>query len=398
MWLILHGKNTDILTLNEKVYHYVGNEDRMADDFNLKLERDWFERICSPSELERILNVQNANDYILRLRAETIADDIRLYRVFLHKVHYCEANGLQWELEKYFKTDVYNDVLQRLNGENRELCSRVSCGAIISNDPNGLIFETDYGVCSTYSTVLKQFTRYSLLALLQLGDKVPMGVRIQAIRIAIRVMLQKESLDFDVDPRGIIPKNIDEAINAIYALQLDFLAAHEYSHFINGDMKKGIIAKQAVLKAHFKDQTDYKMMNAYNTDQKNEFKADIGAMTYPLWEEVRYNDYYYATMMWFASLAIYEAAENTVFPPIGRQSHPGAKARYLNLLENAPHPKDFDKKLYYETIPQLVSSWEDFAMKDISLNFDGYEMYGATYLAKPNTEWRGRELVDRVDY
>lgn len=370
----------------------------MAEAFDLKLERDWFQRICSPDELERILNVQNADDYILRLRAETIADNIRIYRVFLHKVHYCEANGLQWELEKYFKTNNYNEVLRHLDKEKAEICSRVSAGAIISNEPNGQIFETQYGICSTYSTVLEQFTRYSMLALLQLGDRVPNEVRVQAMRIAVRIMFQTESLDFDVDPRGIIPKDIEEAIHTLYPLQMDFIAAHEYSHLINGDLSNGTISKQAILKAHFKDQEDYKMINTYTASQKQEFKADIGAMIYPKWEEDRYSEYYYATMMWFASLAIYEAAENSVFPPIGYQSHPGAKARYQNILENAPRPKGFDKKLYYEIIPELVSSWEQFVMKDISVNFDDYEMYGANYLAAPNTKWRGRELVDRVDY
>ena len=370
----------------------------MADTFNIKLERDWFDRICSPNELERILNVQNVQDYILRLRAETIADNIRLYRVFLHKVHYCEAHGLRWELEKYFRTENYNEVLRHLDKEKAELCSKVGSGAIISNEPNGQIFETDYGICSTYSTVLEQFTRFSMLALLQLGDKVPMDVRIQAMRIAVRIMLQKESLDFEVDPRGIIPTDIEEAICSFYPLQMDFIVAHEYSHLINGDLKKGSVGRQAILKAHFKDQEDYKMMRTYNSSQKHEFKADIGAMTYPKWEDERYCRYYYATMMWFASLAIYEAAENTVFPPIGYQSHPGAKARYQNLLENAPRPKDFDKKLYYEIIPELVTYWEQYKMEDISVNFDDYERYGALYLSEPNTEWRGRELVDLVDY
>lgn len=370
----------------------------MAETFDLKLERAWFQRICSSSELERVLKVQNADDYILRLRAETIADNIRIYRVFLNKVHYCETHGLQWELEKYFKTDNYNEVLRRLDKEKAELCRRVSSGAIISNEPNGQIFSTDYGICSTYSTVLEQFTRYSMLALLQFGDKVPMDVRIQAMRIAIRIMLQTESLDFDVDPRGIIPKDIEDVIHLLYSLQMDFIVAHEFSHLINGDLNNAAVAKQAILKAHFKDQQDYKMMNAYNTSQKQEFKADIGAMTYPKWEIERYSRYYYATMMWFASLAIYEAAENTVFPPIGYQSHPGAKARYKNLLENAPQPKDFDKKLYYEIIPELVSFWERFVTEDISVNYDCYEMYGSLYLAGANTEWRGRELIDRVDY
>ena len=35
------------------------------------------------------------------------------------------------------------------------------------------------------------------------------------MRIAIRVMLQKEALDFEVDPRGIIPEEIINIINPI---------------------------------------------------------------------------------------------------------------------------------------------------------------------------------------
>ena len=156
--------------------------------------------------------------------------------------------------------------------------------------------------------------------------------------------------------------------------------------------------KQAVLKAHFKDQTDYKMMNAYNVSQQKEFKADIGALTYPKHSEDWYARVYYSTMIWFASLAIYEAAEDTIFPPNGYQSHPGAKARYQNVLENAPRPKDFNKQLYYVDIPEMVSMWEDFVKEDVAENFEMYERYGSLYLDVPNTEWRGRALIDRVDY
>jgi len=370
----------------------------MADAFDLKLQRDWFGKICSKSELDRILNVQNAQDYILRMRAETIADNIRIYRVFLHIIHYYEQKGWDWALEKYFNAYNYIDVLHHLDKEKEELCSQVAFGSIITNDPNGLIFETPYGICSTCSTVLKEFSRYSCLALLDLDDNVPMNVRLQAMRIAIRIMLQKESLDFEVDPRGIIPQEILKVINPIYPQQITFIAAHEYSHLINGDLVKGNIVKQAVLKAHFQDQTDYKMMYAYNMSQQHEFNADIGAMTYPQWEPGWYEMLYHSTMLWFAALAVYEAAENTMFPPIGYQSHPGAKARYENLLENAPRPNNFDGELYYEAIPELVSSWEEIIKQDVMENFDMYEKYGSVYLAAPNTEWRGRELVDRVDF
>ena len=36
--------------------------------------------------------------------------------------------------------------------------------------------------------------------------------------------------------------------------------------------------------------------------------------------------------------------------------------------------------------------------QDLAENYDTYDFYGSCYLDKPDSEWRGRELVDRVDY
>lgn len=361
----------------------------------LKIQRVWYHGICSETEIDRILNVQNGDDYILKLRADTIADNIRLWRVFHH---IAEAWGKDWALEKYFNAYCYIDVRNAMSKDKQEVCKQVHFGSLISSNPNGLIFDTPYGICSTYSETLKYFTQFSCLALLDFKGDVPYEVRFNAMRIAIRVMLQTEALDFDVDPRGIIPQEIMDVINPIYPAQMTFLAAHEYSHLLNGDLDKGSLKKIALLQSHFKDQTDYKMLNAYTSDQKKEFAADLGAMTNPQWSKEVYSYQYFATMLWFAALAVYEAVENSMFPPYGRQSHPGAKARYNNILENAPRPYDFDKDMYCEDLPQLVSHWEEVMKEDVSVNYDQYEMYGSSYLAAPNTEWRGRELIDRVDY
>ncbi len=116
---------------------------------------------------------------------------------------------------------------------------------------------------------------------------------------------------------------------------------------------------------------------------------------------MRSNNLYYSyALLWFAIFAIFEAAENTMFPPFGRQTHPGAKARYNNILENAKRPANFQEMEEYYTIdlPGIVSYYEEFVIEDVQLNCDSYEMYGSAYLAAPNTEWRGPELIDRVDY
>ena len=69
-----------------------------------------------------------------------------------------------------------------------------------------------------------------------------------------------------------------------------------------------------------------------------------------------------------------------------------------NIIENAKKPFDFSEDFYCKDLPNLVSEWEKIIIKDVSENFELYETYGSLYLEAPNTEWRGKELIDRVDY
>jgi hypothetical protein len=47
---------------------------------NIEFEKHFFRPVCNEQEIERIFNVKNANDYLLKLRAETIVDHMRLFR------------------------------------------------------------------------------------------------------------------------------------------------------------------------------------------------------------------------------------------------------------------------------------------------------------------------------
>lgn len=359
-------------------------------------KRGWYSGLCSNEEIEHILHIQNAQDYILKLRADAIVDSIRLTRVFTHLRRYYKE---KWSLSSYFRAYEYGSVRSKMSPEHRALCEQVACGSLIESEANGLIFDSPFGICSTYSYSLRYFSKFALLALLPFEKDVPASVRMNAMRISVRTMLQREALDFIVDPRGIIPKNIAQRLQYIYVTQMEFLVGHEYSHLINGDLTRENLVERSLIHSHFKDQTDYKLINTYNSSQKQEFAADLGSLSYPLWKADEYDWLYYCTMLWFSILAIYEAVENTLFPPIGYQSHPGAKARYDNILNNAKRPTDFDEELYVKFLPERVSEWEEIMIEDASLNFDDlYNMYGSVYLAAPNTKWRGRELKDRVDY
>ena len=359
----------------------------------------WFYAICSKSEIERIKKPKNGNDFILQLRADIIADDMRLYRVVRHYVDIAESSGVEWSLEDFYKTDHFEYFKNHLPADLKEKVDGIATGLIFTKEANGLIFKTDFGFCSVLSASLFYFIKFSFLALIDSGGRIPAEVCVASLRIAIRTMFEKESLDFDWDPRGIIPDDIEKGITAPYPYIMTFFSFHEYSHFLNGDLDD-YHAVQKTISTYFKDGEDSKKLGAYNSNQKQEFAADLGALNYPEFDDDEYNLYYYYALSWFAILAIFEAAENTIFPPFSKQSHPGAKARYKNILDNAKRPSNFEemKECYTVDLPGLVSYYEEIIINDVQCNCEGYEFEGSVYLAAPNTEWRGPELIDRVDY
>ena len=336
---------------------------------------------------------------VLLLRADIIADNMRLYRVVKHYVDIAVRSGVEWSLEEFYKTDHFEYFKNHLPVDLKEKVDGIATGLIFTKEANGLIFKTDFGFCSVLSASLFYFIKFSFLALIDSGGRIPPEICVASLRIAIRTMLEKEALDFDWDPRGIIPEDIEIGITAPYPYIMTFLAGHEYSHFLNGDLDD-YHAVQKTISTYFRDGEDYKKIGAYNSNQKQEFAADLGALNYPEFDDDEYNQYYYYALSWFAILAIFEAAENTMFPPFNKQSHPGAKARYNNILKNAKRPSNFEemKEFYTVDLPRLVSYYEEIIIEDVQYNCEGYEFEGSVYLAAPNTKWRGPELIDRVDY
>ena len=270
--------------------------------------------------------------------------------------------------EKYFSSDAYDSFKLMLGSNDYAKCKNVACGNIYDNNANGLIFSSPFGILSTYSVSLRYFSIYGNLALGGFNQQVPWHIRLNAMRIACRVMLNTEAQDFVFDPRGIIPKDIMDDLKTEWRLNNLFLA-------------------------------DYRKIMGYTISQKHEFAADLAALNLVELSDEKYSVYYSAALNWFAILAVYEGVEDSISPPMGfNQTHPGAIARYTNLLNNARRPKDFDEKLYIETLPELISNWREVMINDAAEHIDMYEMYGSVYLDKPNTAWRGRELIDRVDY
>ncbi len=362
----------------------------------IEIQKDFFHPVCNGEEIERIFCVQNAQDYLLKLRAETIVDHMRLFRVYRNKALIDEKN---WSLERSFDASHYEAFLGALSDQCKYQCNAVAYGNIFSNDPNGSIFKTDYGPIITTSDSLKFFLKFMHLALLNFETNVPDHVRVNSLRIAIKVMLKTEALDFFMDPRGIVPEDVANAMRAPIDDQMLFIAGHEFAHYILGDISDNSVIDKPIYFAISLRDKEYKPMKVYNQSQDQEFEADIQSLRLPKYNQEQYFKIFEASLLWFGCLQLYEAVCDTICPknPWDYSTHPTAKERFDHIIDSGATPGGFDKskwEMFIEHMEQL----KEFLVNDASTNIEFYEMYGSTYLDKPNTDWRGPELKDRVDY
>jgi len=362
----------------------------------INFQKTFFDPICNRAEIERIFDVKNAQDYLLKIRAETIVDHMRLFRVYRNKAL---AKGKFWSLEKSFSTRHYESFLSHLSKENKEKCKEITYGNIFSNQTNGLIFRSTFGPIINISDSLQFFLKFMNLGLLEFNSKVPNSVRINAIRIAIRVMLQTEALDFYMDPRGIVPKDVAIGMEKSIPDQMLFIAGHEFAHHLCGHLSDERTDEIPIFRAIIDDSKDYKPITSYSQSQAEEFEADIVSIELPKYSSSKKKAVLEAALLWYSNLEIYEHFIHCAVPSRRsvQQSHPSAHDRYDFLLNNVVLPKNFNEN-YWNDYRKTIDAVKLIVENEVKNNLPNYQFYGSLYLAAPNTEWRGKELIDRKDY
>jgi hypothetical protein len=363
---------------------------------DIEIQKRFFHPVCNRDEIERIFNCQNAGDHLLKLKAETIVDHMRLFRVYRNKAL---INEKKWALEKSFSIRHYSEFIKHLDKDDAAICKSITAGNIFSTKPNGKIFVTDYGPIITICDSLSFFFKFMNLALMDFNGRVPEYVCVNALRIAIRVMLQREALDFFMDPRGIVPHDIGIAIHSTIPEQMLFIAGHEYSHYLLEHVSKATISDDAIFNAIFPGDEEYKPIKIYNYLQQHEFDADEKSLFLPKYSNKKRVKVIEAALAWFGSLYLYENVIDAISPPnpYAFHTHPPAIDRYNSILSLSSKIKNFDANKWKRFVGTL-DYYKDILLEDVSLNIHCYEFYGSVYLDKPDSEWRGKELKDRIDY
>lgn len=365
----------------EGMFHVLGvisNDDYLG-FFELDEEKSWYAPFCNLQQIERIFHPQNGRDVLLKKQVDSVLDNMRINRTFYKRYNICT----NWDIERQFDDSLFDIFeLALKNTDFYEKFKEIPCGMTYDSDANGQCIKTQYGNIITISAILKDFLYFmNIFYYGILVRDIPPSVMIGAQRIAIRIMLCTEALDFDMDSRGEVPKEIDEEVNTYVTWEILFVLAHEFSHSILGHLDDNNMIRCI---------DNNKISVIYNQSQKQEFEADIKAVKI-LGDALGYHNTIGATLKFFLALDLFEQAKEQIFPSINSyKTHPKAIERIRNIYDFFEESREYD----VEKLLALNKKIKHELMEDISINMEEYEKYGSVYLG----EWHKKMLRDRIDY
>lgn len=371
----------------EKTIVYIIDKIPLDEIRDLSEEEMFFYPLCNKDEIKRIFNPQTANDYLLKLRAENIADDIRLHRLYvtIRKKHE------NWNFSKYIDSTLFDDYLSRIYKKIKNQCNDIPHGIVHLTEPNGFCEKTPYGNIIVISEALKFFLYY--MNLFALGRQ--LGINESdvdaAFWIAIRILLGFESLDFEIDSRGEIPEDIDRIIKNSTEWQLRFIIGHEYAHHSLGHLDNGLLKRIEINSNPALENS----ITFYSYEHFLEYEADFHSIKSAKNKEFR-NNLAIGAFYFFHFLDLFETVKSNLYPKSSFQvdSHPSALNRLWKLKESLNDDVGIKKKDLIEYLDSFNSFKEDIINNILPFHIDEIETYSSLYL--PN--YKTKILYDRLDF
>ncbi len=353
------------------------------------IAKGFYMSLCSREEIERIFNVSSASDYLLKIRADAAVDHVRIHRVFRRRM---TDAGESWCFNDYFDTKPFENYVEHLVDEDYTAANELTAGFVFCDKPNGQIEKTEFGNIITISESLRHFLYFMNLAILDHGDaEVPQDVRSAAIKIAIRTMLQSEALDFDLDPRGEIPRQLHDSVQYHTDRQLEFIIGHEFSHHFLGHLNDSKLVDGTYLSVQ---QLGEKTHKFFSYAQQDELDADISAIERPVYTPDMRTDLVNRALFFFVYLHIYQGVRAQMIPSMGGvKTHPDPIDRFHYMYNHFKNSVDLDEE-NLKSLLGLSDIYKESLVEDVALNFESYESYGSIYLA----QWHKKVLIDRVDF
>jgi hypothetical protein len=222
---------------------------------------------CSRAEILRLRELRSPHDYLLRIRAEAISRSPRAVRVMMARKKNYSTSGKPWSLTNYYhQFDAHHkSYLDLLPKAMRKTLANLPAGLVPIAEPNAICMRSLAGDVIVASEALAHFFRYMSIGLYGGAYGVEAADALNGMLIAMRLMNGVEAMDFDIDPREVLPAQIQRNIERHVKFQLAFTFGHEFAHLIRGHL-----ALPDVVGASSGDAKAY--------DLECEFEADLWAI------------------------------------------------------------------------------------------------------------------------
>lgn len=352
--------------------------------------------ICTHDEIRRIENVSSAEDYLLKLRADYVADDPRIARIFFKRMDGFRGD---WSLTSYYDSYDFEKYINKLPKELSDSCRHSVAGYALSRDPHGICINTQFGKVIVLSESLRHFLYYMNAFLMGPSDDWTENDWSTCLFIAVRTMLLTETPDFDLDPRGTLPLRIDQYCNRVVDDQIQFIIGHEYAHLLLNHF--GPLASFSSVSEVMGVKPQQLTEKYFTPRQQQEFEADAGSILHANYSDEECASILNSAVLFFLSIDIFYSVSNYINPPFNpSRTHPDPIDRLWALRSAILKSRTISSDNLYsdeqvcDWINQANATKEHLTGELLPFGIEHFEMYGSNYLPS----FREKTLFDRFDY
>jgi len=217
-------------------FHILSSRRRSPEFADLDEREKFLVDFCAKREILRLRSLKGPHDYLLRLRAEAIANSPRMIRVMVKRREQHEATGKTWSLTHYYHSQdgFHKSYINAVPREEARRLKAIPSGIIPITEANAACIASLTGHVVVASETLRHFYYFMTIAVFGANFDIAFADRINAVLIAFRIMNEAESQDFDLDSRGTLPPRVEASLQALVHDQMQFTFGHEYAHFLAG--------------------------------------------------------------------------------------------------------------------------------------------------------------------
>ncbi|MBU9829236.1 hypothetical protein J1779_04785 [Rahnella sp. FC061912-K] len=344
--------------------------------------------ICNEADLDRIVKPSALDDYLLKIRAESILDNPRLIRVFQKRFNNSEGMTLsKW----YNRNDRQNLYINNVSKGNHDKLFKVPVGTAMISRANAICMPVDKGNIIIVSEKLIYALYFFNIFLFGQSLDFTDQECFTAYVIALRVYYGHESLDFDLDPRGDFPEYIENHLQEITTMQYNFILGHEYAHHLLGHLKESKLVDEYLLnsdnssifphyKHRFKEEYDADWHSIKNIKGDNNYRSSLA--------DAAFTCFYFFYVL---------EQVGEYFSPQGKshaKTHPYALDRMRHLRSHLKSSCGISREYLDKTKQYIDQVTGHFLNEILPYHVDEFERYGSHYFKR----FKDKILRDRVDY